>query len=139
MGTIESSEDLNSISLRGSTMSSPVDKSYGAYISQALEDELKLAKLWTPASATIISGEILTNDIDVSGFSTGTGEASAKFIVTRDNTIVFDKVIAANHQFDSSFLGSIAIPNGQSNYVNLVQKLIKNLFEDEEFITVLKK
>jgi hypothetical protein len=35
-------------------------------------------------------------------------------------------------------MGAIAIPNAQASYVNLVQKLIKNLFEDKAFISVLK-
>lgn len=138
VGNITSTKELNSISLRGSSMYSPVDKSYGVYLSKALENELKLAKLWSGVSATVLTGEMLTNDIDVSGFSEGTGEASAKFVVTRDNKVIFEKVISANHTFESSFIGAIAIPNAQAGYVNLVQKLIKNLFEDEAFISVLK-
>ena len=138
VAAITTTKKLNSISLRGSSMQSPVNKSYGDYISKALEEELRLAKLWSPVSSTIITGQVLTNDIDVSGFSEGTGEISAKFIVTKDNKVIFDKVIYANHTFDSSFMGAIAIPNGQANYVNLVQKLIKNLFEDKNFVIALK-
>jgi hypothetical protein len=138
VGKIKSSKKLDSISLRGSSMYSPVEKSYGAYISKALENELKLAKIWSGVSSTIITGEVLTNDIDVSGFSTGTGEVSVNFIVTRDNKEVFNKIISADHQFDSSFIGAIAIPNAQANYVSLVQKLIKTLFEDKNFVTILK-
>jgi len=135
---ITTTKKLNSISLRGSSMYSPINKSYGEYIAKALEEELKLAKLWSPVSSTIITGKVLTNDIDVSGFSEGSGEISAKFIVTKDNKVIFDKVISADHTFESSFMGAIAIPNGQANYVNLVQKLIKNLFEDKSFVMALK-
>jgi hypothetical protein len=138
VGTITSNKQLDSISLRGSSMLSPVNKSYGAYLQKALEDELKLAKLLSPVSSTVITGEMLTNDIDVSGFSEGTGEASAKFVVTRDNKVIFDKTISAKHTFESSFIGAIAIPNAQASYVGLVQKLIENLFEDQVFISVLK-
>jgi len=138
VGTILSTKKLDSISLRGSSMYSPVEKSYGAYLSKALEEELKLAKAWSSVSSTVITGEMLTNDIDVSGFSTGTGEVSAKFVIRRGDKVLFDKVVSANHQFDSSFMGAIAIPNGQANYVNLIQKLIKNLFEDEQFALALK-
>lgn len=138
VGSITTTKKLNSISLRGSSMLSPVNKSYGDYISQALEDELRLAKLWSPVSSTIITGQVLTNDIDVSGFSEGSGEISANFIVTKNNKIIFEKTISANHTFDSSFIGAIAIPNGQANYVNLVQKLIKNLFENKDFVTAVK-
>jgi len=139
VGAIIATKKLNSISLRGSSMNSPVNKSYGDYISTAVEEELKLAKLWSPVSSTVITGTVLTNDIDVSGFSEGSGEISVNFIVTKNNIIIFDKVISAAHTFDSSFMGGIAIPNGQTNYVNLVQKLIKNLFENKEFISAIKQ
>jgi len=138
VGEITSPKKLNSISLRGSSLSSPVDKSYGAYLSKALTSELKLAKIWSGVSSTIITGEILTNDIDISSFSTGTGEISAKFIITRDGKELFNKIISAEHQFESSFMGAIAIPNAQESYIDLIQKLIKTLFEDDNFVTALK-
>ncbi len=138
VGTITSTKQLDSISLRGSSMYSPVNKSYGSYLQKALEEELKLAKLLSAVSSTVITADMLTNDIDVSGFSEGTGEASAKFVVTRDNEIIFDKVISANHTFESSFIGAIAIPNGQAGYIDLVQKLIKSLFEDKTFVSAIK-
>ena len=138
VGKFDSNKNLESISLRGSRMYSPVGGSYGDYLSKAIEEELKLANVWTPASATVISGEMISNDIDVSGFSTGNGEASAKFVVTKEGKVIFEKVISAHHEFESSFIGAVAIPNGQSNYVNLIQKLIKNLFEDDSFISAIK-
>ena len=138
VGEVSSSKELNSISLRGSKLVSPVGGSYGEYLSDALVQELKLAKLWSGVSDTVISGELVSNDIDVSGFSVGTGEISAKFVVTTNEKIVFEKVISANHQFDSSFVGSIAIPNGQASYKVLVQKLLNNLFTDQQFVEAVK-
>lgn len=135
---ISSPKALDKISLRGSQMSSPVGNSYGEYLTKALEDELKLAKLWSGVSSTVISGEFLSNDIDVSGFSTGTGEASANFKVVRDDEIIFEKVISANIEFDSSFIGAVAIPNGQNNYVTLIQKIISNLINDNDFKKAFK-
>lgn len=138
VGEFGISKKLNSISLRGSGMYSPIEKSYGKYLADALQQELKLAKLWSGVSSNIISGEILTNDIDISGFSEGTGEISAKFEITQNGEVKFSKVIESTITFDSSFVGAIAIPNGQNNYKNLVQSLIKNLFQDKDFILNLK-
>jgi hypothetical protein len=87
IGEITASKKLNSISLRGSGMYSPIEKSYGKYLSNALQQELKLAKLWSSISSNIISGEILANDIDVSGFSDGTGEMSVEFEVTQGGKV----------------------------------------------------
>jgi hypothetical protein len=46
--------------------------------------------------------------------------------------------VRSNITFDSSFIGAIAIPNGQNNYINLVQSLIKTLFEDKAFLDSIK-
>lgn len=137
IGQITTPKKLSKISLRGSSMYSPVNKSYGDYLSRALEAELKLAKVWSGVSSTVITGEIVSNDIDVSGFSTGTGEISVNFVMTREGTEIYNKNISANIEFESSFVGAIAIPNGQASYVDLVQALIKNLFEDKSFIKAL--
>jgi len=138
VGEFSSKKKLNSISLRGTSLVSP-EGTYGDYLTKAIESELKLAKIWSGISSTVVSGTLISNDIDVSGFSTGTGEISAEFIVRENDEIVYQGTISADHEFDSSFMGAVAIPNGQSNYMYLVQKLIKKLFSDQDFIDAIKR
>lgn len=85
-----------------------------------------------------MTGKVIDQDIDVTGFSEGNSFIKVNFVVSEDDAILFEKVISAEHNFDSSFIGAIAIPNGQRSYVELVQKLLKNLYSDEEFITAIK-
>ncbi|ALQ08721.1 hypothetical protein D172_012095 [Pseudoalteromonas sp. Bsw20308] len=129
---------LNKISLRGSPLVSSVGNSYGEYIESALIQELKLAKLWSGVATKQVSGKVIEQDIDVTGFSEGSAFIKVKFTVSDGDITLFDKVISAEHTFDSSFLGAIAIPNGQRSYVELVQKLLTNLYADEEFIASIK-
>ncbi len=138
VGEFSAEKGLDKISLRGNKMTSHVGKSYGEYLKAALTDELKLAELWAPASRTIIEGTLLTNDINVAGFVTGNGEISARFVVSTDGKQTFDKTISASNEFDSSFMGAIAIPNAQASYVDLVQTLLNNLFSDPEFIEAIR-
>lgn len=138
VGTFAADKKLNKISLRGSPMRSSVGEGYGEYLSDALTQELKLAKLWSAVSTNEVSGEILENDIDISGFSKGDGVISVKFMVKSNDAIVFDKVVSAKTDIESSFIGAIAIPNGQANYAVLIQELIKNLFSDQDFINALQ-
>ena len=138
VGKFGGKESTSSISLRGTQMSSPLGKSYGLYLNNALEQELKLANLWSGVSNIVVSGEILNNDINVAGFSTGTGEMSVEFIITKKDDEIFKKIINSNITFDSSFVGAIAIPNGQANYANLVQSIIIKLVNDEQFLNSLK-
>lgn len=73
------------------------------------------------------------------GFSVGTADLSAKFIVTDSDNVVFYKIITIRHKWDSSFIGAIAIPNAQNNYPKAVQKLISKLMSDQNFITAVSK
>ncbi|MFT6985188.1 MAG: hypothetical protein ACJAT7_000996 [Psychromonas sp.] len=134
VGDFKTDKKLNSISLRASSLNSSVGNSFGDYLTEALTTELKLAQVWSGVSNTVVSGELLKNDVDVSGFSVGTGIISVQFKVKKGDQLVFDKMITANNEFESSFIGSIAIPNGQMSYVDLVQNLVKALFLDPEFI-----
>lgn len=134
VGHFKTDKNLNSIRLRASSLNSSVGNSFGDYLTKALSEELKLAKVWSGVSNTVVSGELLENDIDISGFSIGTGVISVKFMVKKGEELVFDKNITANHEFESSFMGNIAIPNGQMSYVDLVQNLVKALFSDPDFI-----
>lgn len=130
--------ELNSISMRGSSLLSPYNKSFSLYITKALEEELKLAGLWAEKSNIEITGALLAHDVDLSGFSVGTSSATAKFIVKRDDKVTYDKTLSETHEFESSFIGAIAIPAGQKSYQSVIQKLFSKLFSDNSFIQSIK-
>ncbi|HEA18523.1 MAG TPA: hypothetical protein ENH88_19170 [Pseudoalteromonas prydzensis] len=138
VGKIKSEKNLNKISLRSSPLVSSVGDSYGEYIENALLQELKLAKLWSGVAKKQVSGSLVDHDIDVTGFSEGDAFIKVNFVVSEGNVNLFEKTISAEHTFDSSFMGAIAIPNGQQSYVELVQKLLKNLYSDKDFIEAIK-
>jgi hypothetical protein len=138
VGEITDNKALNKLSMRGSSLVSPYDKSYGKYIVNALKLELTQAKIYDDKSDISISGELISNEIDVSGFSIGEGEISVKFAVKKGSHLAFEKLVAVKHQWESSFMGGIAIPNGANNYPVMVQKLFTKLIDDPEFIAALK-
>lgn len=128
-----------SVRLRANTMESPIGSNFGDYIANALRQELELAKLIDANSSTVVSGELFRNEMDSAGISTGEGQIEARFLVKRDGQIRFDKVKRADHKWESSFVGGIAIPNAIRAYPELVQKLITALVADAEFVNALKK
>lgn len=134
VGEIGDNKKINTISLRGSSLVSPHNKSFGDYLEVALQSELEAAKLYSGVSSIIIAGKLLENDIDVSGFTIGEGKMTVEFVVSNDGKVVFTKAISVEHQFESSFMGNIALPNGQLNYSVMVQKLCGALFTDQEFM-----
>ena len=47
--------------------------------------------------------------------------------------MVYDKSFEAQHEWESSFIGALAIPAAMDNYAGAVQKLVGMLFADADF------
>lgn len=131
-------DGLNRVTLRGSSLKSPYENDYAMYLKSALDSEIQMAGLNDDASNTVISGELLENDVNVAGFSNGKTTVSARFIVSKNEQASYDKVLTESYEYESSFVGAIAIPNGVNSYSKAVQRLINQLFSDSEFIQAVK-
>jgi len=126
-----------SIALRASTME-PAQGTYAKYLADAIKNELELVKLYSAASTTEISGVLIRNEMNTGLAATGEGLMEAKFVVRRDGAVRFDKTKQAHIEWDSNFLGAIAIPRAQREYPRLVQALVAELFSDSDFVAALK-
>lgn len=127
-----------SISIRGSSLSSPYEGSYAAYLSEALKQELSLAGKLAPDAQVEVTGAIQKNDINAAGFSTATGDIEARFTVTRGGTVRYDQVKSVHDEWESSFMGNVAIPRAQARYPVIVQKLLAALYADPAFLQALQ-
>jgi hypothetical protein len=126
------------IGLRGNPMASPVGSDYAAYLADALQQELKLAGKLDANSKLEVSGQLLKNDIAAGGIVTNSGEVEARFVVKNDGALRYDEVKRAELNWDSSFLGGVAIPKAQQQYPLIVQKLLAALWGDTNFQAALK-
>lgn len=126
------------IGLRASTMSSSVGADYAAYLATALSQELQLAGKLDPKSRIVIGGLLLKNDIAAGGISTNTGEIEAQFTVVNDGQERYRATHRAQMSWESSVLGSVAIPKAQQQYPLMVQKLLSQLMADPLFQAALK-
>ncbi|CAN7442224.1 hypothetical protein [Polaromonas sp. LjRoot131] len=127
-----------SLQIRANTMTSPVGRNYGDYIAEALRQELELAKLYNPQSGVEISGTLLKNNIDAGGFSSSAGQIEARFVVTANGQVRFDKVKRIEKKWESSFAGAVAIPLAANNYPVMVQSLITALVTDPDFVKAIR-
>ncbi|MCC7702614.1 hypothetical protein IGS59_10210 [Janthinobacterium sp. GW460P] len=127
-----------SLSMRGTSLDSPYAKSYAAYIAEALKQELSLANKLAPDADIEISGILLKNDFDASGFSTGTAKIDVRFIVKKAGQVRYDQVKTASHEWPSSFVGAIALPRAMQEYTVVVQKLLADLYQDKQFSNSLQ-
>lgn len=126
-----------SISLRATTMESPVGGNFAAYLGDALRQELDLAKRLDPASRVEVTGTLLGNDIDTA-MGTASGYAEAQFVVSKDGQVRYSKTKRGSKSWESSFVGAIAIPKAQQSYTLIVQELLSSLYSDAEFTDALK-
>jgi hypothetical protein len=127
-----------SIGLRGSSMASPVEGNYAAYLADALRKELLLAGKLDPRSGIEIGGELLKNDIAAGGISTNSGEIEARFVVRRDNQLRYEAVHRATANWESSLAGAVAIPRAMQQYPLLVQQLLGQLLGDSRFQAAIR-
>jgi hypothetical protein len=128
----------NAVSIRAASMVTPVGANYGDYVAAALKQELELAKLYNPQAATEVSGTLTVNNIDAGGISVNSGQIEARFLVTKNGEVRFDKVKRAERQWEGSFAGGIAIPTAANNYPLMVQQLINALLIDPDFVKAVR-
>lgn len=129
-------DPVNNLSLRGTPLNS-ASGTFSKYLEEALVQDLKEISAYDPQSHTQIDAKILANDIDVRGFSTGTGVMEVEFRITRDGGPRLKKIYKAETSFDSSFMGAVAIPAGQAAYPQLVRELLRKVYTDPQFLAAL--
>ena len=120
--------------LRGSSMTGASDGLFSTYLQQAFEAELRQAGRLDPDADLQLHGTLVHNKLDASSGSYGRASVGARFVLRRKGEVVFDKVVKADDQWESSFIGAIAIPAGMQGYVATVQKLVGTVFADPDFV-----
>lgn len=129
--------NANPISLRGNSMSSPYENSYGAYIAEAIKLELAMAQKVAPGADIELSGLLLKNDIDA-GVGTGSANIELQLVVKKNGKVGYDQIKSASRKWDSAFAGPIAIPRAVQEYLLTIQKLLGSFYEDKDFIDAVK-
>lgn len=82
-GSTPAKDNAKTISLRGSSLASPYEGSYSAYLAEAIKLELSLAGKLAPNSEIEVSGVLEKNDINIPAVGSGRGDMQARFIVKR--------------------------------------------------------
>jgi len=123
--------------LRGSSMQ-PNSGSFALHLRDELVTELKAAGLYDTASKNVIEGQLTDSMIDAA-IGTGKGRLAARFSVKRDGKVVFERELAAEASWESSFVGATAIPMAMNQYGALYKSLIAKLIDDADFRAVLAR
>jgi len=134
-----SGEAVNHLSIRGGSFVSPYEGSYVNYIKEAVRQELDDARLLNANATVELTGLLVRNEVNAAGFSKADAQIEARFVVKRGGQVRYDKVKTAKYEWESSFVGAVAIPRAQQNYPVVVQRLLADLYSDPEFLAAIKK
>lgn len=130
-------KDVNKLRARAVTVSSPYG-SYTEYFREALMAEFDHAELLDAAAPLRIDG-VLTHNVLGGNMDREYAEIGATLTVTRGGQVVYNAAKTARHDWESSFLGAVAIPRAIENYRVGVQRLIAAFIADPQFAAALKK
>jgi len=123
------------LSVRAATIR-PEGGSFAGYLGETLKAQLRTAGRLDVTSNIIISGEIVRSEIGSGiGENAGHGLLAAEFTVTRGTIQNFRKVITVEARWNSSFIGGVAIPAAERNYMALYPALVTRLFSDPDFLS----
>lgn len=123
--------------LRGSSLTA-ASGSFSQQLKDELVTTLKASGLYDEKAPIVIEGLLTDSKIDAA-IGTGTGRLAARFAVTRAGKRVFEKEIAVDAQWESSFVGAIALPAAVNQYGALYKSLVAKLVDDPEFRTALAR
>jgi hypothetical protein len=142
VGTVKldekNAESLNRLSARAMSIEPPYAGGYAEYLAEALRADLGAAGKLDPKAPKSINAVMTANNLDASGISTGSAEVAARFTVTERGRVLYDRQLEAKHEWESSFMGAIAVMNALHNYNVTVQKLVGQLFADPAFGKALR-
>lgn len=129
--------DTSLSGLRGNT-AAPAKGSWSQLLKDTLLVELTAAGLHDPASRLVIEGLLTDSKVDAA-IGTGTGRLAARFIVKNGAAVTYDKELAVDAQWESSFMGAVAIPLAINQYGALYKALVAKLVDDPDFRRALAK
>jgi hypothetical protein len=117
---------------------SSVGTDFAAYLRDAVSQELALAGRLVERGSTVWSAVLLEQSISASPTPTSSGSISAEFTISRSGNTVFRRIYSATESWDSSLFAGHAVGKAQTQYLFLVQSLIRSATNDPEFLQALK-
>jgi hypothetical protein len=133
----QSAMDTSISGLRGHTLA-PAKGSWSQLLKDTLITELTAAGLYDPTSGSVIEGQLTDSRVDAA-MGTGTARLAARFVVTDGGRVVFEKETAVDANWESSFVGAVAIPAAMNQYGALYKALVAKLVDDPDFRRALAK
>jgi hypothetical protein len=125
------------IGLRAMSIASPVNGSWASYLGETVKVNLTAAGKLDPKAPLTLQGLLTESDV-TTVLPNGHAVLGAKFSLVKDGKTVFDRHIAIEESWTSSFIGAEAIPDASNHYIGLYDQLTLKLFADPDFKAAAK-
>lgn len=123
---------LRGMSLRGA------NDSFSQQLKDTVIVELKAAGLYDEKSELQIEAQLLESQVNAA-INKGSAKLAANFTVDKAGKRIFEKSFSVDSQWDSSFIGDIAVPEAINQYSSLYRQLVAKLFDDKDFQIALAR
>ncbi|HWH82433.1 MAG TPA: hypothetical protein VNU71_09365 [Burkholderiaceae bacterium] len=117
--------------LRGSSLT-PTKGSFAQLLKDTFIVEMTAAGLYDPEAPVTVEADLTDSKVDAA-IGTGTGRLAARFRVRRAGQTVYDKELAVEATWESSFMGAVAIPAAMNQYQAMYKSLVLKLIDDPDF------
>jgi hypothetical protein len=127
---------VETLTLRGGSFKSPYG-TFAKYVTAALREELERGGATAAGPGPVIDGVLVRNEINAAGFSTGYADIELALNVRRDGQLVYQASKTAHHEWQSSFVGAVAIPRAMQNYHVVIRKVLAEFYSDQAFVLAI--
>lgn len=120
------------VGLRAFRLLPPNKTSFAAYLGESLAEQLRLAGKLDPNARLTVSADLIENSANPK-VGQATGALAATFRVTENGVVKMEKTLRVEANWNSSFIGAVAIDAAEREYIALYSQLVEKLLEDPDF------
>lgn len=120
------------VGLRAFRLLPPNKTSFAAYLGETLAEQLRLAGKLDSSARFTISADLIENSANPK-VGQAKGALAATFRVTENGAVRMEKTLRVEANWNSSFIGAVAIDAAEREYVALYSQLVETLLEDPDF------
>jgi hypothetical protein len=128
-----------SASARGSPISVEGGGTFTDYLRKTLISDLTAAGKYDASGATSIAGELGENTLHAAGVKRADALLAVRFTVMRDGQKSYDKLLRQAAEWQSSFVGAVAIPDAINHFGEQFRLILLQLYRDQEFQRAVRK
>ena len=124
-----------SIQVRAESQPAPPG-GYARYLGDTIAAQLQGGGRLDLGSGIVVEGVVVETHIE--SMSVGKAALGARFTVTRNGAVIYDKTLRVEDSWTTDYLGAVAIPDAFNHYTGLFTQLANKLLTDPDFMRAVK-